>query len=267
MAPLRLFQVRRRNFKVFDIITYATGFVLFFLAACTKGILGFGVNIVSVPIMSLLVGPKAAVAIVSLPSFLNNIVVVVQRREEDGMSLFKRIISLLVFGAIGITAGSILLVALDTSVISVILGALTVAFVLTDKIRANWRVQPEHEKVFAPLAGLGAGLLGGISGVSAPLLVTYLFSLKLDKRQFVFTISIIFILFNGAQALNYWALGLYTPQIALFGLSYIIPIVIGTVVGTKLQDKVSQSLFNRLVLIALLLVGLDLIRRGLHIGA
>ena len=109
-------------------------------------------------------------------------------------------------------------------------------------------------------------MLGGVSGVSAPILVTYLLSLRLDKRQFVYTISMIFILFNGGQALNYWAFGLYTPETALYGLSYLVPIMLGTVVGTRLQDKVSQSLFNRLVLIALFLVGLDLIRRGLHLG-
>jgi uncharacterized membrane protein YfcA len=251
---------------LFDLLSYAIGFVLFFVAACTKGILGFGINIVSVPIMSLLVGPKAAVAIVSLPSFLNNIVIIMQRHEFDGLSLFKRIIPLLALGVVGITLGSLLLVLLDTSVISLLLGILTVAFVLTDKIRATWRIPPDRERFYAPLAGLGAGLLGGISGISAPILVTYLYSIKLDKRQFVYTISIIFILFNGAQGLNLWALGVYTPQFALYGLSYIIPITAGTIVGTRIQDKVSQSLFNRLVLMALFFVGLDLIRRGLHLG-
>lgn len=127
-------------------------------------------------------------------------------------------------------------------------------------------IPPEKEKLFAPLAGFSAGILGGVSGISAPILVSYLYSLKLDKRQFVYTISTLFILFNGAQALNFWVLGLYTPETALYGISYIVPILLGTIAGTRVQDKISQRLFNYLILLTLLVVGLDLIRRGLHLG-
>lgn len=252
---------------MFNILTYLAGFLLFFVAACTKGVLGFGVNIISVPIMSLMVGPKAAVAIVSLPSFLNNLLLVIQRRDVDSLGLLKRVLPLLVAGVVGITLGSFLLVILDTAVISLTLGILTLLFVLTEKIRANWKVAPEHERVYAPLAGLSSGLLGGVSGISAPILVAYLYSLRLNKVQFVYTISSAFVLFSGAQGLNLWALGVYTPETALYGASYFIPIILGTMAGTRLQDKVSQTLFNRLVLITLFIVGIDLIRRGLHIGA
>ncbi len=251
---------------MFSIWSYLVGFVLFFFAGFTKGMVGFGVNVISVPLMSLLVGPKAAIALVSLPSFLNNVIIVLQRRERESWGLVKRVSSLLVFGGIGITLGSILLVSLDVSLISILLGILTIVFVLTEKARKGWRIPDHHERLYAPPAGFVAGILGGVSGVSAPILVTYLYSLKLDKKDFVYTISAIFVIFNGVQGINFWVLGLYTPESALFGLSYIIPIILGTIVGTRFQDKISQQLFNYLVLGTLFIVGLDLIRRGLHPG-
>lgn len=252
---------------MFNLVTYLAGFGLFFLAACTKGILGFGVNIVSVPLMSLMIGPKAAIAIVSLPSLFNNLVVVFsQRREPDAVSLVKRIMPLLIAAGIGITIGSFLLYLLDTALISLILGLITILYVLTNRVRANWQVPPEQEQIVAPLAGLGAGLLAGVSGISAPILVAYLYSLRLDKRQFVYVISVIFVVLTASQSLNFWLLGFYTSETVLIGLSYFIPIFLGTIFGNRLQTKISQDLFNKLVLAALFVVGLDLIRRGLHFG-
>ncbi len=251
---------------MFNVFTYIVGFVLFFVAACTKGILGFGVNIVAVPIMSLFIGPKAAIALINLPALLNNIILIVQRPEPEGRAMFKRILPLLVTGAMGVTVGSILLVLLDTSVLSTWLGVLTVIFVLTDRMRAKWQLPSNQERLLGPIAGFGTGVLNGISGISAPILVTYLYSLRLDKRHFVYMITLVFIVLNLAQSINFWLLGLFTPEIVFISLTYIIPIVLGTIVGTRLQEKVSQKFFNNLVLTALFLIGLDLIRRGLHIG-
>lgn len=251
---------------MFDLVTYLVGFFLFFGAACTKGILGFGVNFIAVPIMSLFVGPRTAIVLVNLPGLINNIVLIAQRREPEGLSLLKRITPLLITGAIGVSLGSILLVTLDTSLLSIWLGILTLVFVLTDRWRANWQLPSRHERILGPIAGFGAGLLNGVSGVSTPVLVSYLYSLRLSKQHFVYVITIVFIVLNLAQGINLLLLGLFTPQIVLISVSYLIPIIIGTLIGTRLQDQVSQKLFNNLVLGALFLIGLDLIRHGLHLG-
>ncbi len=244
---------------------YLVGFALFFFAAFTKGMIGFGVNIISVSIMSLFVGPKAAIAIVNLPSFFNNLFLVIQRRDNTSLALVRRIWRLMASGLVGILLGSVLLILLNTDLISIGLGIMTVLFVLTERWRQNWRIPPEKEPILAPVAGFSAGLLGGVSGITGPILVAYLYSLRLEKRHFVFAISLMFLIFSGAQTISLWAYGFYTPQIALYAISYLIPLILGTIAGAKAQDKISQKLFERLVLAALLLVGLDLIRRGLHL--
>jgi uncharacterized membrane protein YfcA len=48
----------------------------------------------------------------------------------------------------------------------------------------------------------------------------------------------------------------------LISLTYIVPLILGTAAGRKAQAKISQELFNRLVLITLFVIGLDLLRRG-----
>lgn len=244
-------------------LTYIVGFALFFFAAFTKGILGFGVNIIAIPIMSLLVGPKEAIAVVSLPGFLNNLIVIWQWRDTNSLPILKRVAPLLITGVIGITLGSILLVNLHVEIIEVVLGVVTLVYVLTDKVRQNWHIPPEKERFWSAPTGFVAGLLGGISGITGPILVAYLHSLQLDKRYFVYAISLIFVLFSGSQSLNLWLLGRYSGESFLFAIFCIIPLIVGTLVGNKAQAKISQVLFNRLLLIALFATGLDLIRRGL----
>jgi uncharacterized protein len=164
------------------------------LAAFTKGILGFGVAIITVPIMSIFVEPKTAIALMSLPSMFNNFIIMWQWRDQDSLPLIRRISPLLIAGTIGMVFGSILLVLLRPQIIMLCLGSLTILFVLTDKLRQDWQIPPEQERYWATPAGFLAGLLGGVSGISGPILVAYLYSLKLDKRLFVYAMSTLFTL-------------------------------------------------------------------------
>ncbi len=215
--------------------------------------------------MSLFVGPRLAVAVTSMPGLFNNIILLAQRWDTDSLPTIRRVSPVLVSGAVGIVLGSFLLVSLDQGVISIILGITILLFVLTDKLRQNWTIPPEKERVWAIPAGFASGLMGGVSGIAAPLLVAYLFSLKLDKRHFVYAISSIFVMFGISLTLSLFFLGAYTWDIAFFSAFCIIPLFLGTVVGTRVQDKISQKVFNRLVLITLFIVGLDLLRRGFHL--
>jgi uncharacterized membrane protein YfcA len=138
-------------------------------------------------------------------------------------------------------------------------------FVLTDRVRKDWRVPPEREKALALPIGFTSGLLGGVSGISGPILVAYLISLKLSKNHFVYALSVMFVMFGLSLTISLWLLGAYTLEILLFSLFCLIPLFLGTVLGTKVQDKISQLFFNRLVLVMLFIVGLDLLRRGFHL--
>jgi hypothetical protein len=238
------------------------GFGLFFFAAFTKGILGFGVAIITIPLMSVFVGPKTAIVLMSVPSVLNNLLIVWQGRDSSSLPLIRRIMPLLIMGCLGIIIGSFLLVYLRPELVMISLGLITVLFVLSDKWRKDWQIPPKQERYWATPVGFVAGFLGGVSGISGPLLVAYLYSLKLDKQKFVYAISTLFLLFTIAQVISLSFLNVYTTENVLISLTYIVPLILGTAAGRKAQAKISQELFNRLVLITLFVIGLDLLRRG-----
>ena len=244
---------------------YFVGFILFLFAGFGSGIIGFGVNIICIPILSIFVEPKIAIAMVSLPSMVNNFLIIYQWRDSSTRTLIKRIYPIIISGSIGMCIGTILLVNLNSTYIQLGLGFLTLLYVFTNNLRKNFHINPKHEYFSNPPVGFVAGFIGGISGISGPLLVAYFHSLKFEKRSFVYALSTIFFTFSIVQSVNLFVAKLYTVQIVLICLSYIIPLAIGTKLGESFQASVSQELFNRVLLSTLFLTGLDIIRRALHL--
>lgn len=242
--------------------------IVFFFTSFVQSVVGFGFNVIGVPFLTALEGAQAAVAIVSIPSFLNCVLIVgrIWRSGEGVVPLRStKIVPLLIMAAVGTAGGTFLLVALDPSIVRVCLGLLVLTFVLTDHLRRNWRPHPRHANSIAIGVGLVTGVLNGLAGVSGPTLAPYLHTLHLDKHEFVYYLNILFIVLGIYQFIGFFSAGFYTPDRVLVAIGLIPVSLVGAYIGTRARHRVSQEFFNRLVLIVLFVTALDLIRRGLHL--
>ncbi len=247
-----------------DLTTYLLASLVFFCGAFLQSVVGFGFNVLGVPSLTILTNPREAVAVVSIPSFLNCVLLVV--RTKDRIPLRSGpVIPLLITSAIGTLAGATMLKAFDPAIILTCLGVLLLLFVLTDQLRKNWQPNPAHANRLALAVGLVTGLLNGLAGVSGPTLAPYLHSLKLEKAYFVYYLNLLFLFLGIFQFISFGLLGFFTWDRILFSLSLIPISLAGLFLGIKARSHVSQVFFNRLVLIVLFVTALDLIRRGLGI--
>jgi len=57
--------------------------------------------------------------------------------------------------------------------------------------------------------------------------------------------------------------GVLNSATATFSMALLIPSVIGMWVGFKIQDRMNQNVFRKVTLIMLIIVGLNLLRKGL----
>jgi uncharacterized membrane protein YfcA len=105
--------------------------------------------------------------------------------------------------------------------------------------------------------------MGGATGISSPLLAIYLHLLGLEKREFVFWITVMFFVVNIAQVATYFRLGLYAAPVLTAALLACAPMVVGTVLGLALQDRLEHRLFERIVLAVVLIASLNLVVRSL----
>ena len=248
-----------------DLLTYGLVSLIFFCGAFLQSIVGFGFNVLGVPSVTILTSSaRNAVTVVSIPSFLNCLLLVWRTPEKIPLKAGP-LVPLLITSAIGTLIGATALKTLDPSLLLIGLGCLLLLFVATDRLRKNWRPNPDHATRLALIVGLATGILNGLAGVSGPTLAPYLHSLRLDKTRFVYYLNSLFLFLGVFQFISFGVLGFFTWERILFGLSVIPISLLGLYLGIKARSKVSQEFFNRLVLIVLFVTALDLIRRGLNL--
>ena len=238
----------------------AAGAVL--LAAFIKGAIGFGFPTLGTPLLSLVMDVKAAVVVLILPNIVMDGLQFA--RQGAPLTTVRRFAVLLVFGAVGTVVGTRLLLALSSRTATLILGGFVVAFVALNAIGATPRVPPRWEPWLSPVAGLLAGIVGGITSVPGTPLVMYFHALRLDKHDFVSAVAFTFVVYKIVQlaAVAYYGL-LPWP---LVGPSLVLTLVAlaAFALGLQVQDRLEPRTFNRAVLVFLAALGVWLVARSLR---
>jgi uncharacterized protein len=229
-------------------------------AAAVKGAIGFGFPLIGIPLLSAIIGPRAAVPVMAVPSLLSNFIMV----TRGGASRASAHLILAIAGlAVGTLAGAAVFKALDPRSLSVVVGVVTLGYVAATGLRLTARVPETAGRRAAPFVGLAAGVLGGATGIFAPLVASYLHLLHMAKRDFVFWITIMFFVSNFVQVGSYFHLGLYAGRVLFLALVACVPMAIGTWSGIVLQDRMNPELFGRIVLGVVFVAALNLLVRGL----
>ena len=229
-------------------------------AAAVKGTIGFGFPLIAIPLLSTILGPRVAVPVVAIPTLLSNVFLV----SRGGFSRATAPVAMVLVGIVlGTPVGAMLITALDPRSLSVLIGAAALVYALAAAFRLTVLAPPAVGMPAAPVVGLLAGLMGGLTGITSPLLASYLHLLRIEKREFVFWITVMFFVGNVVQVGSYARLGLYTAPVLSTSLFACLPMAVGTVAGIAMQDRLHPDAFSRVVLAVVFLASLNLLARGL----
>jgi len=122
-------------------------------------------------------------------------------------------------------------------------------------------IDARGERRWGLAVGSLSGLLGGVSSMMGPLLITYLVALRLDRERFIGSISVLYL--AGALPLFGSMIGLGVmglPEAVLSGLA-LLPMFAGMWLGKRVRHRVSEQAFRRLLLAFLTAVALLLLAR------
>lgn len=244
---------------IHDPVRVALVLLIVAAASALKGVIGFGFPLVAVPLVATILGPRVAVPLVAFPSLLSN--VILMSRGGAGRAIGSLVV-LLAGIVIGTIAGARVITMLDPRPLSVLVGGITLAYVLATASRLTEVILPSAGRRAAPAVGLLAGFMGGATGIFAPLLAGYLHLLELPKREFVFWITVLFFVGNIVQVGSYLRLGLYPGPVMVLSLLACVPMAVGTWAGIVLQDRLAPGAFSRVVLVVVFLASLNLLVRG-----
>ena len=222
-----------------------------------KGAIGAGSPIIAVPILALTHDVPFAVAVFTLPNLLSNLWQGWAYRAQAISARFTW--SFALAGAAGAFAGSLLLAWLSGDLL--LAGVATVVFVYIGirLARPDWVLARPLAARLAVPAGFVGGVMQGAGGISAPVSVTFLNAMRLERGAFIATISVFFAAMSVVQIPTLWGLGILTPHRLFLSALASIPLFAAIPLGAWLARRVSRELFDRIILGLLAVIALRLL--------
>jgi len=236
-------------------------FAALFLGGLVKGTVGVGLPLVVVSLLGSFLNPKLAVVLVTLPVVVANIWQCV--RSGVAIEALRRFWPLVLPFIVFTWAGAQLLASMRTDLLLGVLGLIVVCFSLLTLAQPHFRLNPRYEPVAGPGVGILAGMLNGVSTVNGPPLIMYLVELGMRKENFVGSYGLIALAGSVPLVLSYIGVGLMgTTEFGASALA-LVPVLTGVFVGERLRKRIDADLFRKVLLIVLIVLGMNLIRRAL----
>jgi len=225
-----------------------------------KGSIGFGFPLVATPLLALVVDVKTAFAITIVPNIVMDTIQVARRGRV--LATIGRLAVVTGFSVVGAALGTRLLVVLSERIAMTVLGAFALVFVASSFARTVPRLPARWERPLAPVVGLAAGLLTGLTNVTGTPLLIYFQALGMDKQEFVRSIALVFIAAKLTQLAATGWYGVLTGRLLLASVGLTAVGLVGFAAGLRFQDRLVERTFRRLVLGFLALIGGWLVLRG-----
>jgi uncharacterized membrane protein YfcA len=230
------------------------------LAGAVKGFLGLGITFVAAPMMTLFIGVPEMVTLLALPILLSNI----WQAFAGGFAgeSWRRLWSLILCLGVGTFIGARLLYGVDANALFVLLGALVSGLAIMGLAGLAPHVPVRWQGTAGPVVGFAAGVVGGMTAMFGPVITAYVAHLGLDKNRLVSATALIYVA-SGA-----FLFGALTVQGAMTGHAFAasaiaaVPVIVGTTLGDRLRRRAGETLFTKILLIFLLLLGLNMLRRA-----
>ncbi len=245
----------------FEFFAIAAPAVIF--AGISKGGFGSGAAFAAASILALVVEPGLALAVM-LPMLM--LMDFAALRSYWGKWNLRASVLLILGGMPGVAIGAALYARADADVFRVLIGLISVGFVLwqiaqrTGRIRAASRTLPDWAGV---LSGLVAGFTSFVSHAGGPPAAVYLLSLRPTKTEYQASTVLAFWIINIAKFVPYAFLGMFTAQTGLANLVLAPFALFGVWVGVKAHHLMPERAFFLLTYILLSLTGTKLIWDGL----
>jgi len=227
-----------------------------FLVGLSKGGLP-AVAMLSVPILSLFMSPLIA-AILLLPIYIlsDAVSVWLYRREFSADNI--RI--LIPAGLMGVLLGWATASFVSDRMVALMIGVMGISFCLFTWLKPKNKYAPKPvNRVKGLFWGTLSGFTSFVSHAGAPPFQIYVLPQKLPKMVFAGTTTIVFAAVNLAKVIPYSTLHPYTAS-TLEVSAYLLPVAaIGTIVGKKLIERLSEKWFFMAVQIALFIISIRLV--------
>ena len=220
-----------------------------------------GLPTVSLAVLSIAMGLPTAVQIMLIPTIASN---VWQALVGSGFRrLTRRFRMLLLATVLGVWIGYLALLVTSAQLMTALLGAAIAVYSLSALLGFPLMPRVKREHVASPVIGLTTGVLAGATGnVSMPA-IAYFHRLDLPRDDLVQILGILFTLASTTLGLTLAGHGSYDGGLLFVSILAVIPALLGMWFGQRVRGMLSERVFRRTLFFALLVIGAQLIAKGL----
>lgn len=229
----------------------------FMAGGIVKGTLGVGLPLFTVPLLSLVMPIPQAISLVAIPVLASNS----WQAYDSGISLIalRRFVPLIIALLATTLATVPMTLAMSPAMLNIMVAGAVLVTVLLMALRPQFDIPAKHEKFAGLMVGAVSGVMGGVSSLTGPLIISYLTALKLGREAFVGSISVIYLcgaipLYASMAA--YQRLGATELALSIAGL---LPLSCGLLMGKWLRGRLSELWFRRAILILLSIIAVVLL--------
>ena len=223
--------------------------VAFSLGGILKGATGAGAPIITIPVIAAFYDVRVAVIIMVIPNLLTNIGQLYQFRKTILPKFFT--LSFAIGGGIGAFLGTILLVNLSIKFLTLSVAFIVIVYILLKLLVPSWKLTYEKAKKLVFLMGTLGGILQGTAGLSAPISITFLNSMKLERNQFIPTISVYFGVMSIFQMPTLYYYNFLNLEVILISCISTLVLLLFMPLGSWIAKSVSKESFDKITLILL----------------
>jgi hypothetical protein len=237
---------------------FAFEIVVVLISGIVHGVLGFGFPMISTPFFALIVDLKKAVLFTLFPTIAVNFFSLKKDNSFGGIwREYKLLIASIIAGSL---MGTNLLVVYYSDYYKLVLAGVILLYL--NKVRLHLSITQsvkERPRTMTLLFGFLSGVVGGIANIMIPVLLILILELNLEKKRAIGVMSFCFITNKSLQVLIFG----YHGNLNIESLSTIVPFVviavIGFFIGSRIQDKIDEILYKKLLNGVLWLLSLYLI--------
>ncbi|MSP89628.1 MAG: sulfite exporter TauE/SafE family protein [Alphaproteobacteria bacterium] len=231
------------------------------LGGWVKGLIGLGLPMAALPLLTHVVGLKGAISLLSVSIIAVNI-----WQAIDGghlPSMLRRFWPVALAMAIGIGVGTWALKTIDPQPLYAVAGIAVLLALASNLFRPDIAISPDLERWIGPIAGALAGLLGGVSSLFGPPLVIFLVGLKLTKDEFVAAIALLYLLGGIPLLFGLMFQGIMGGEALVLSVLAMLPVAAGMLIGQRLRARLDGPRFTKLILAFMAFLAFSLIAKSI----
>ncbi len=235
--------------------------VVFLLAGFVKGVIGLGLPTISVGLLSLVMAPAHAAALLIIPSTITNIQQM--RPVRSLVPLSKRLWPMMLGIVVGTMGGGGWIGGPNAKVAAALLGVALVIYGTVGLAQVRFHVARNHEAWLGPLVGTVTGLITAATGVFVIPAVPYLQAVGLEKDELVQGLGLSFFVSTLALAITLATLPMPLNGLLWAAVGTLVPTLVGQIVGQNVRACIDPITFRRWFFVGLFALGCVLIAKWL----